>query len=936
MMKRRTLVGRERERDTLGLALLGDSRAIGGVVLEGPAGIGKTSVWAAAVDAARNRGAFVLTSRPSPDDAHLGYVGVADLLHGVDLGGLGAVPPREREALEAAVGRRQATVVDERLVYAALRSVLLALSARGRLVVAVDDLQWTDDGSLSALEFAARRVESSEVRFLFARRTSSAGREERVLEATGGLERLVLSPLSLDEAGRLVHERLGMTLSRRAVRRVFEVSGGNPLFVLELAKAVVAAGGAADGDAAVPLPDRVERLLGARVRGLDNLARRALVAASLGIDLSVAELIDVVGTQAVDLAVAADVVIVDGLRVRPSHPLLGEVACLASPLSERRDLHLRLARRAPDVERRALHLSAAAGHEDAETATIVAQAAAHGSARGAAGAAAELGERALRLTPVDDPVQLERRVEAAEYCTAAGMLARAVALSPALETLPKGPLRARVALMLYHAERTSSDDLRARLQLAVAESGPGSRLRNIALIRLAGNFAVGSIDDLGTAEELAVQALDLAVGRGDDQLQIEALAALMWARALLGSPIWPLAARRAALPDDLGLLYNGTDRILGVALTWSGRVDEARELFESLLALADERGEGDSYYALRVQLSEVELRSARFGRVAELLDEWERERPEAAGHGAGLLRCRALLAGGRGDAASADRLAREAMACAGAVGIPWHGFEAARALGLSQLLAGDPGAACRTFQELQARLDQARIGNPGAFPLAPDLIQALALTGEVALAQGTHDRLASQAQEQSNAWAAAGAARGAGFIALARGDDAAATTCFRDAAEGFDALGLPWDTARTLIGLGIAQRRLRRRSEARRTLEQAIEIFDQLGAPGWVEQARLELRRLGGRRPVGAMLTPSEARVAELVAEGMQNKQVAAVLVVSAGTVEAHLTSIYRKLGVRSRTELARALVESQGTGRPRLREQSSGVSPIPRSRRRA
>ena len=119
----------------------------------------------------------------------------------------------------------------------------------------------------------------------------------------------------------------------------------------------------------------------------------------------------------------------------------------------------------------------------------------------------------------------------------------------------------------------------------------------------------------------------------------------------------------------------------------------------------------------------------------------------------------------------------------------------------------------------------------------------------------------------------------------------------------------PFDRARTLLALGTVQRRAKQRADARRTLEAALALFEELGAALWTERARAEIARLGGRRARDRdELTETERRIAELAASGRSNREIAGELFVSERTVEANLTRAYRKLGVRSRTELARRL----------------------------
>ena len=283
-----------------------------------------------------------------------------------------------------------------------------------------------------------------------------------------------------------------------------------------------------------------------------------------------------------------------------------------------------------------------------------------------------------------------------------------------------------------------------------------------------------------------------------------------------------------------------------------------------------------------------------------------------------LKRCQALLAAGRGNAELARRLALEAMRPTGR-GSRWNELEALRALGLSQLLLGDPEAAAQPLQTVWDRLHDAGVGNPGTFPVGADLAEALALTGRQAEARAVAQQLTDAATAQDHRWAAAAAERAWGHVLLAAGDTEQAALRLQRAGGSVRRHG---SGARP----GAFPDRTRQRTPtrpaaaaARDALEQAVTSLEALGSPGWAEVARAELARVGGRRGGGELLTATEQQVAQLVLQGLANKQIALRLVVSISTVEAHLTRIYRKLGVASRTELTRMLAE-----------QSVGLSPIP------
>jgi DNA-binding CsgD family transcriptional regulator len=236
----------------------------------------------------------------------------------------------------------------------------------------------------------------------------------------------------------------------------------------------------------------------------------------------------------------------------------------------------------------------------------------------------------------------------------------------------------------------------------------------------------------------------------------------------------------------------------------------------------------------------------------------------------------------------------------------WDRLEALRANGIAELCEGDFRAAVMNLQPVWDHTVIEAIDDPGAFPVAPDLLEALLELGETQAAQAVVDRLGALAARQRHPWGLASERRCAAANALAQGYGEEPEAWLLDAAARYGELGLRFDRARSLLLLGRLQRRHRKRGGARRSLEQAAAAFEEIGCHGWAEKAHAELSRVSGRRSLDdGELTPSERRVGELAAEGLSNKEIAARLFLSVYTVEAHLSSAYAKLGVRSRTQLA-------------------------------
>jgi DNA-binding CsgD family transcriptional regulator len=277
-------------------------------------------------------------------------------------------------------------------------------------------------------------------------------------------------------------------------------------------------------------------------------------------------------------------------------------------------------------------------------------------------------------------------------------------------------------------------------------------------------------------------------------------------------------------------------------------------------------------------------------------------------------RCRALLAAGRGDREEAERWAAEAMARAEASGVRWDWLEARRAQGLAALGAHEPERAAGCLRVVWEHTAREGVEDPGVFPVAPDLVEALVALGELEEAAGVTARLRWLAERLDHPWARASAGRCDALVRLAPGyDDGAAETLAR-AAAAYDDLGLRFERARTLLELGRAQRRARKWGAARDALEGAVAGFAELGSTGWAAEGRGELARVGARRPSpGGGLTPSERRIAELAAEGLSNREIARTLFVSVSTVQTHLSHAYAKVGVRSRGQLAHRLRAATG-----------------------
>ena len=444
------IVGREAELEAVERFLDGVPSGPLALVVEGEAGIGKTALWLEAVQAAENRAYRVLQIRPAQSEAELSYVALADLLgEAFDLT-RGSLPAPQERALAIALLRAEPNEpADPRTTATGLVGVLTALTADAPLVLAIDDVQWLDAASARALEFAARRL-PPRVGLLVTRRAEGFNEAPLGLHRAlpdNRLQHLVPGPLSLAALNHVIAHRLGTAPSRPTLARIVDASGGNPLFALEIARSL--ARDSSDhrlGDP-LPVPESVQELVLARLRALPAAAHSAvLVAAALShptVAMVAETLVPERNVQsALVAAEEAGVLVLEGERIRFTHPLLASVVYGAASNSQRRQLHRRLAEVVADPEERARHLAASVTEADEGTASELEQAAHRAALRGAHDAAAELFEASCRLTPPDRTEELVERTlgqasavfEIGDLATARALAKRAVADSttPAL------------------------------------------------------------------------------------------------------------------------------------------------------------------------------------------------------------------------------------------------------------------------------------------------------------------------------------------------------------------------------------------------------------------------------------------------------------------------------------------------------------------------
>jgi DNA-binding CsgD family transcriptional regulator len=378
------------------------------------------------------------------------------------------------------------------------------------------------------------------------------------------------------------------------------------------------------------------------------------------------------------------------------------------------------------------------------------------------------------------------------------------------------------------------------------------------------------------------------LGRVFDATQGNPLLALELGRALAGGRTWEVGAEPPVADPQLRATALATKSRL-LALVRVERIGEAEALAAQACQLARSARPEVERHALN------SLAWARILRGCPVGDLGERFRG---------LPGMSLLAGRPGEM---ERWAATAAAPS-ATGDPWDRWdelELLRAEGIAALLAREPERAASALTQVWEHTRREGVADPGAFPVASDLVEALVWLGRITEADAVTGHLYILAKSQEHPWGLTTASRCVAVIRLAAGYDEHAAAQLADAASSYGELGLGFDQARSLLWLGRQTRRARKRGAARRLLVAASNQFGRLGSDGWAGQALAELDLLGSPGAPPGALTPAERRVVELAASGLPNKQIARRLSVAVHTVEVHLSHAYAKLGVRSRAQLA-------------------------------
>jgi DNA-binding CsgD family transcriptional regulator len=906
------LLGRQRECEALDRLLAAARNGHGGsIVVHGEPGIGKTALLEYAVSSAADF--QVLRAIGHEAEVELPYAGLHQMCS-PDPSALDGLSEPQRTALAVATGQSSGPAPDRLLVGLAALSLMSRPAAGRPLLCVVDDVQWLDRESAQAFGFVSRRLADERIALVFGARA--------VTPEVRGPAELPVEGLADTAAMTLLRSVLPDRVDVRVLERFVAETHGNPLALLELPRGLTPAqlAGGFALPVSIPLAGRIEAGFRRRLIKLPRPSRRLLLVAAaeptgdpvliwraadrLGIDESAASAIETEG------------LLEFGPRMVFRHPLVRSAAYAAASPAERRAAHRALADTTDatlDPDRRAWHLAQATPRPDDGVAAELELSAGRAQSRGGFAAAAAFMQRSAELS-VDRSRRAGRALAAAEAKRQAGALEEALSLADLAEQGPLDDfqhaqveaLRARVAfasnrggeapsLLLDAARRLEAHDpvlaretyldaLTATLfaggggtvcspvdvakaALAAPRPGTGARAADLLLEGMARLIADGPA--AGTAPlRRALEAF-----RGD-AVDAEERLRWSWLAGRAAAFIWDyedwdvLTARQIQVARDAGaltVLPLTLSTRAGVHLV-AGEVATAAALVEQAAAIADA----------------TDIQAAPYAAV--MVAALRGHRTEAVE----LIRATAADFAARGE-------------CMGVTGMHWA----------SALLHNGIGGYTEAFDAAAAALE-----DPFGLwfsPWAPvEYIEAAARSGRTAVATLALERLTERTAASGTAWA--GAVEDRCRALVSEGPDAEAL--YRAAIDRLTPTTLRLDLARTHLLYGEWLRRERRNLDAREQLAAAHRLFSDFGTDGFAERARVELRAVGGRtrKPAGGAandLTPQEEQISRLVAEGMTNVEIAGRLFLSPSTVEYHLHKVFRKLGIKTRTQLARRTLEA-------------------------
>jgi DNA-binding CsgD family transcriptional regulator len=886
----------------------GESRVL---VVRGEPGVGKTALLEYL--AGRASGCRVARAAGVQSEMELAFAGLHQLCAPM-MDHLEQLPVPQREALRTAFGISAGPVPDRFLVGLAVLGLLSEVAGEQPLVAVVDDEQWLDRASAQALGFVARRLAAEPVGLVFAARVPG--------DELAGLPELVVGGLAEGDARALLNSVLAGPLDARVRDRIVAETRGNPLALLELPRGLSSAqlAGGFGLPGAGPLSGRIEESFGRRVKALPAQARQLLLVAAAE---SAGDLMLVwraagglgIGTDAAALAVEAGLVEF-GAQVRFRHPLVRSAAYRSASSSDRQAAHRALAEVTDpqlDPDRRAWHRAQAAQGPDEDVAAELERSADRAQGRGGLAAAAAFLERAAMLTR--DPARRAQRLLAAAGAQRdAGALDAALGLLVAVEAVPLDELRTaevehlrgQIALDQRRASDAARLLLSAARRLDPLDVGLARETHLEALWEAA--MWAGDLDSPGVRE--AAEAARAAPSAPDPPRAVDVLLDAFALRVMQGHAAAAPALTRAlklVLAVDIGSGQSG--RWLRLA---GGRVSQiiALELWddESWHALAAGQAQfaRDTGALVHLQfalnyLARAHLLDGELSTAAQLVEE-DRLIAEATGNPP-VAQTAMMLAAWRGREAEAAALIEASVQAATARGLGRMGTFAAVASSVLYNGLGQHAAA------LDAAWPAFQRGHLGFGPLVvPELAEAAARTGEVALVRDTLEWLSERTRVNQTDWALGIQARIRALLG-----EGEAESLYLESIERLGRTRVRAQLARAHLLYGEWLRRERRRAEAREQLRTAHEMLDAMGMEAFAERARRELLATGEtarKRTVETTveLTAQESQVARLARGGLSNPQIGARLFISTRTVQYHLGKVFAKLGITSRAQLDEAL----------------------------
>jgi DNA-binding CsgD family transcriptional regulator len=885
------------------------------LVIAGEAGAGKSTLWRAGAEAATGAGHRVLRSEPSAAEADLSFAVLSDLLTEALPAVARQIPDPQREALEIALLLRPAgpEPPTARAVGLAVLAALRGLTATGPVLVGIDDVQWIDEDSLDALTFAFRRVDHGPLGLLAAARTEAPAdpltavsppppEGWRGLVAAVPAQTIDLVPLDHWQVQRL----LSRTVSAAQARTVARQSRGNPFWAIEVAASLQ--------DSDTPLPALARTLTERLARSLSETAGEALAVVAGAGRITVADALAALShvedpPAALDEAVLAGVVVETGDRLAPAHPLIGAAAIEALPPGRRQRLYRQLAGTAVSPERYA-HFAALAAGPGPDSAVADALDAAAASAHGRAGnaEAAQFADQAVAFTPGPDQAALvRRRIRAGELLFLAGDVHRSLGHLETLDLCDLDTADLERALPL-RIDMTDVVHGRAAAAAVVAsaaeEAGPDPRRRALVLA-LASDTVYGIP---GRRRDLATEAIRCAEAAGPvaDPALHRALLNLMVDKVVAGEGLDTGLLKRAERLEARvqTVLYDSADLHRGLWSRYVEDLDTAREALQRSIARAREAGDDFAVWTFLSYLAATE----------EMAGDYPAARAAIAASDATAawydwpmspwqLEPRSQLLIAAGDLDAAVSLADEQLADRSDTAAA---FIRTLIQGRATAWRVDAAAAARHFEQAARYADELGFADPAVRQrVDPVLAEAYVAEGRPADALRISARLREIGERlQRPAWT--GAASRIDALAAARsGDLDAAAASARAAVAAYEMTPLRFELARSLLVLGQIERRRKARKRSRSALVRARDLAAEIGHRPLETRIERELPRVAAAR-AGDELTVTEQRVAELIAAGTTNRDAAAALFVSVRTVETHVAAIYRKLGVRTRAELAR------------------------------